>query len=121
MSSPCGERTMSLVRHRHIRSLVSAMLLASLAGLCPLVTDAIEHDAMNCVHARADQTAPATVFACCRNEHQLRGLVPVATQQSSPTLVPLPGWTTADAPVAGRFNHVGTETRATASTPPAFS
>ena len=112
---------MSLVRHRHIRSLVSVMLLASLAGLCPLVTDAIAHDATHCVHARADQTAPATVVTCCLTEHQLRGLVPAATQPSSSPLVPLSGWTTsADAPVAGRFNDVGSETRATASTVPRF-
>ncbi len=111
---------MSLVRHRQIRSLVLAMQLASLVGLCPLVIDAIAHDATNCIHARADQTAPATVFACCLNEHQLRGLVPVATQQSSPTLVPLPGWTTVAAPMAGQFNGFDAETRATAATPPRF-
>lgn len=111
---------MPLVRHRHIRSLVSAMLLASLAGLCPLVTDAIAHDATHCVHARADQTAPVTVITCCLTEHQLRGLVPVATQPSSSPLVPLPGWTTPAAPMASRFTDVGSETRATASTLPRF-
>ena len=109
---------MNLVRHRRIRSLALALLIAPLVGVCPLVAETIVSVGTHCADAPADQTAPRALVACCLVDRQLPGY----TQTGTPSfgLTPLPGWTTPDRSSFDHLALLATDPRTAGATVPRF-